>query len=310
MKKNTKNKNRLLAAVAVGSLAVPVLANAQYDFQDISYPGQPDTQVFGINDSGDAVGTGFGATAIPFVYSSMDGTHTPVPPADGYASTSVLGINDAGDMAGSVTSLDLTTTSAFIRSKKGTYTVFSHPDAISSTTARAINNKGLVTGTRDTVDGSLAGFLYDPRTETFTDLVPSLLTIAQGISSKGDVVGDARFEVDPCGGATPLGRYGWVREKDGTVILFQVNGQRTAARGINDAGKVVGFTTDPFTGQTKGFVIDAPDTNCEAVAVDASDLFAFPGSDFTFPEGITNSGDIVGLYQDAVNGFGFIATRQ
>ena len=306
-----KNSNPVLAAIAIAGLIGPLTVQAQYDYLDIGVPGQQNTSVFGINDSGDAVGTGSVPDTVPFIYSSMDGSITPVAPAEGYLDTSLLGINDAGDTAGVVTSLDGTTRSAFVRSKKGTYTVFSHPDAISDTTARAINNKGLVTGTRDDANGLLQGFLYDPKTNTFTDLVPSTLTIAQGISSKGDIVGDARYEVDPCGNGTPFIRYGWLHDKRGNVTLFQVNGLRTAARGINDAGKITGFTTDPVTGQTTGFVIDAPDTNCENVVVDASELLAFPGADATFPEAITNSGDVVGIYFDPLGSTrGFIATPQ
>jgi hypothetical protein len=304
-------KNKYIAILTVGFLIGPLTAQAQYDYQQIGYPGQAQSSAWGINDSGDAVVHGFDPDNIPFVYSAMDGTITDVAPAAGYLFTTLLAINDAGVMAGTVASLDDTTSSGVIRSKKGEYTVFDHPDALTNTSVRGINNKGLVTGTRDTVDNSIAGFLYDPKTETFTDLVPSAFTIPHGINSKGVVVGDARFEVDPCGGPNPVERYGWVRATDGSVVLFQVNGQRTVARGINDAGMIAGNTVDPVTFQLKGYVIKAPKTNCESISVDASELLQFPGSDITFPEGITNSGDIVGIFFDAAgNNHGFIATPQ
>ena len=304
-------KNYVLAIIAGGMLAGPTVVQAQYDFQQISYPGQDGTQVFGINDSGDAVGIGYGLDTFPFVYASMDGTFTDIAPADGYATTSVLGINDAGVMVGIVRSLDGTTGSAFIRSNDGTYTIFSHPDAFSETVARGVNNKGLVTGIFDRADLTLSAFIYDPKTETFTDLVPALTTIAHGINSKGVIVGDAIFEVDPCGGSGTLERYGWVRAVDGSVVLFQINGQRTLARGINDAGMIVGNVLDPNTFQLKGYVIKAPKTNCESITVDVSELLQFPGSDWTTPEGITNAGDIVGNFTDALgNTQGFLATPQ
>ena len=304
-----KKKSQLLAVLAVGLLAGPITAQAQYDFQEIAYPGRTQTQVFGINDSGDVVANSFVPDTFPFVYASMDGALTDIAPADGYLETSVLGINDAGVMVGSVSNLD-GTRSGFIRSKDGTYTVFSHPDALSFTNPRAVNNKGLVTGFRDVLDGTRVGFIYDPKRETFTDIVPSLFTIAQGISSKGDVVGSAIFDVNPCGGNS-LDRFGWVRARDGSVTFFQVNGQRTSARGINDAGMIVGFATDRSTGQTTGFVIKAPETNCELVAVDASELLQFPESIDTLPQDITNSGDVVGQFFDSLgNTRGFIATPQ
>ena len=302
------------AVLAAGLLMAlgPMAAQAQYEFMQISYPGQAETQVFGINDSGDAVGTGFNPSEFPFVYASMDGTLTDIAPAADYASTSLIGINDAGVIVGDVLGLDLATTSAFIRSKDGTYTVFSHPDAVSLTSARGVNNRGMVTGFRDAADGTFVGFIYNSRKGTFTDFLPSALTVAHGINSKGDAVGDARFEVDPCGGPDPFVRYGWVRRaKDGSITFFQINGQPTVPRGISDSGTIVGRTSDPSTLDQKGFVIAVPETSCESVAVEASEFLQFPGSSFTNPEGVTNSGDIVGIFQNGSGNFqGFIATPQ
>ena len=55
------NIERLLVVAAIGFLAVPIAAQAQteYAYQEIDYPGAEDTQVFGVNDRGDAVGNGF-----------------------------------------------------------------------------------------------------------------------------------------------------------------------------------------------------------------------------------------------------------
>ena len=309
---------RMKAVLAAGLLMAlgPIAAQAQYEYMQISYPGQTATQVFGINDSGDVVGTGVVPGNFPFIYASMDGTLTDIAPAAGYDSTGLIGINDAGVIVGSVNSLGLATTSAFIRSRDGTYTVFSHPDAMSFTSARGVNNRGLVTGFRDTAEGPRVGFIYDSRTETFTDIVPSAVTIAHGINSKGEVVGSALFITglgadDPCGVPEAFGRYGWVRARDGSVTFFLVNGLPTRARGINDAGDIVGWTIDLNTGEDKGFVIKVPETSCESITVGAGELLQFPGSASTNPEGITNSGDIVGIYRDASDQFqGFIATPQ
>lgn len=311
VKGNNMKKKQLGTVFALGLLFGPVAAEAQYEYQRIDYPGQAETNVWGINDSGDAVGVGFGPDNIPFTYASMDGTIIDVAPAAGFLSTSLLGINDAGVMVGTVESLDGNSQSGVIRSKDGEYTVFNHPDAVTATTGRGVNNRGLVSGTYIDANGTLGGFLYDPMTDTFTNLVPSQLTIAHGINSKGVVVGDARFAVDPCGGVPPSERYGWVRAKDGSIVLFQVNGQRTVARGINDAGFVAGNVFDQFTGELKGFVIKAPKTNCATINVDAADLMQFPGASQMFPEGITNSGDVVGIFFDASGAaHGFIAIEQ
>ncbi len=98
-----KKKNQLLAVFAVGLLAAPIAAQAQYDYQQIDYPGAPDTQVFGINDRGNVVGNGFNnVDGFPFVYDSKKGTLTDVAPLAGFDDTSVLGIDDAGNMVGIV----------------------------------------------------------------------------------------------------------------------------------------------------------------------------------------------------------------
>jgi len=301
-------KNRILTVAVVSLLAGPVTAQAQqYEFELLDFAGAPSTQVFGINDSGDAVGV---AGLSSFVYASMDGSYTGVTPAAGYLVTNVLGINDAGVMVGLVNGAD-GVTRGFIRSKGGTYTVFSHPDSPSFTSARGVNNKGLVSGIRTRLDGTLVGFIYDPKSALFTDVVPSAYrVVAHGINSKGEAVGDARFEVNPCGGPNGDQSHGWLRARDGSVIYFQVNGQTTSPRGINDAGMIVGQTQDPVTGQNKGFVVKVPETNCESITVEASALLDFPGYYNTFPEGITNSGDIVGIVWDGNSNHGFIARQQ
>jgi len=309
----TTLKSKLFAILAVGLLAGPMAVQADYDFQLIDYPGAPDTQVFGVNDLGDVVGNGnTNTSSFPFVYASKKGTFTDVAPAAGYDSTSVFGITDSGVMVGSVLSLDPSATSGFIRGKDGTYTVFSHPEAPSFTQARGVNNKGLVSGFRIISTSFRAGFIYDPTTETFTDFVAALFTIAHGINSKGEVVGSAQFinADDPCPGSLgPVLRYAWRRAADGSVSYFQVNGWNTRARGINDAGWVVGFVTDPNDGKFKGFKVKLDGSPCQSLTVASSDLLEFPGFDDTIPEGITNSGVIVGIVRDA-NSLGFIATPQ
>jgi hypothetical protein len=104
-------------------LTGPMVALAQYDYQLIEYPVTPDTQVFGINDRGDVVGTGWPdeAAGYPFVYSPNKDTFTDVIPAAGYAETSTSGISDSGVMVGSVLSLDFSTFSGFIRETNGSF---------------------------------------------------------------------------------------------------------------------------------------------------------------------------------------------
>jgi len=311
-----KNLKKLLAVVAFGFLAVPFAAQAQdYDYQTIDYPGADSTQVFGINDRGDAVGNGFtDPDVFPFVYDTKKGRLTDVPLVAGYDSTAVIGISESGVLVGSVNDTGLGTRSGLILDKKGKPTVFDHPDAVSLTEARGVNNQGLVTGYRDLASGESWGFIYDPKTGSFTDIVPSFFTIAHGINSRGDVVGSALF-VDPANGPCPgsLNAFylGWLRTAEGHVTFFDVNGGNTRARGITDSGTIAGFAADTATGLSSGFVVNLDGSPCQSITIAADDLLMFPGSSNTVVGGIKNSGEVTGSYIDGSGVFrGFVATPQ
>jgi len=286
----------------------------EYDFELVDYPGAPDTQVLGINDQGNVVGNGNAVPdTYPFVYASKKGRFTDVAPMAG-ADTRVFGISDYGVMVGSVNN------DAFIRDKNGNFAVFSHEDALTYTQFRGVNNEGLVTGFRDSPDfgGTIYGFIYDPMSDTYTDIIPPgehvlVQSIAHGINLAGVVVGSAFFfsADDPCnfGNNGFYQRYGWRRATDGTVTYFSVNGSsRTAARGINDSETIVGLFRDPNDNNIiKGFNVTLDGSQCQEFNVAGSDLLEYPGFDSLVPEGITNSGVIVGIVEDAY-AHGFIAT--
>ncbi len=308
-----KMKTQILAILALGLLAGPIAVQAQYDYELIDYPGADDTTAFGINDRGQVAGNGNTALdSFPFVYDSKKGTLTDVAPIAGFEFTAVLGISDSGVLVGSVFDDVLLKESGLIIHKDGSATVFDHPDAVSFTQARGVNNDGLVTGFRDSADDQFLpenGFIYDPETDTFTDIVPSIFTIAQGINSQGEVVGSSNFLAadDPCPGlGNPFLRYGWLRATDGTVTYFEVNGSHTSARGISDQGAIVGFFIDLNDGKFKGFKVKLDGSPCQSLTVTGGDVLEIPGFDL-FPQGITNSGVVAGIADDGINQHGFIA---
>jgi uncharacterized membrane protein len=305
-------------AFAAGLLVQPILAQAQtgYDYQMIDYPGGDFTQVWGINARGDVVGnSGIDGVCLPFVYDSKEGTFTDVAPVAGFDCTSVLGISDSGILAGSVSTNEPFLRSGLILDKKGNAIVFDHPDAVTQTSPRDINNDGFVTGIVDVdeEDEFLRGFIYDSLTGTFTDIVPSVQTIAQGINADGYVVGSARFfgggfgPPDPCGD-DGIGRYGWLRAPDGTVTFFDVNGWTTSARDITDSGTIAGWVFDPDAATFKSIVTELDGTQCQSIAIPDSELLIIPGALSTVAQGIKNSGTVVGNDVDAIRGF--IATPQ
>jgi hypothetical protein len=147
-------KTQILAILALGLLAGPIAAQAQYDFEQIDYPWTPDTRVFGISNRADVAG--FGSTdldSFPFVYDSKKGTFTDVAPIAGFDDARVLGISDTGVLVGSVYDDDLGEDSGLIIHKDGSTTVFDHPDSVSFTQARGVNHQGLVTGLTDDLNG-------------------------------------------------------------------------------------------------------------------------------------------------------------
>jgi len=314
-----KKKNQILAILVSGLLAGPMVAQAQgaYDYESLNYPGSEFDQVFGINNRGDVVGNGFiDPDGIPYVYDTKKGGFTNVTSVAGYDDTAVLGISDKGVLVGSV--FDGSVDSGLIIDQNGASTVFDHPDRVTLTQARGVNNEGLVTGFRDDANDQFApenGFIYDPKTETFTDIVPSIFTIAQGINSRGDVVGSAIFDgnfgaPDPCGSSDPFVRRGWLRTEDGTVTYFSVNGGATSARGITDSGTIAGFVNDPGSGLVKGFVVELDGSQCQSFTIADADLLHFPGAVATFVGGIKISGEVVGSYDDGTTSLGFVATPQ
>ena len=329
-----KKKNQLLAVLAAGLLAAPMVAQADYDFQLFEYPGSTSDQVFGINNRGDVAGNGIvDPDGIPYVYDTKKGGFTNVTPVAGFDQTVVFGISDKGVLVGSVRNFDPDPpfddkVSGLIIDKNGASTVFDHPDAVSATgpegntiiftQARGVNNKGLVTGFYDSATTGYVGFIYDPKTGTFIDIdtFPSYQSIAHGINSKADVVGNSWFYNGeaPCpfaGSQDELVSYGWLRTADRSISYFDVNGwKETKARGINDAGWIVGFVYDPNDDKFKGFKVKLDGSPCQSVTVAESDLLLFPGFDDLYPEGITNSGNIVGNVEveEDGNSHGFIAT--
>jgi hypothetical protein len=321
--------------MALGILGAPMLVQAQgaYDYESVSYPASEADQIWAINQRGDVAGNGFvSPDDVPYVYDSKKRTFTPVTPVAGYDRTAVLGLADDGTLVGSVDDDGAAVRSGVIIDQKGTVTVFDHPDAaglgqvftVSYTQARGVNNKGLVTGFRGSAETPPQGFIYDAKTGTFTDIVPALFTLPQGINSRGDVVGGSTLvDADPCTGdnAVSVAR-GWLRTRDGTVTYFDVNGWVTRARAISDSGTIGGWAIDPvdpldpFDDVAKGFVVELDGSQCQSIAIDDADLLQFPGAADTFVQGIKNSGEVTGGYEeiDPVTGelllYGFIARPQ
>jgi hypothetical protein len=291
----------LLMLVGI-ACSLPALAG--YVFASIDYPGQADTQVFGVNSSGQVVGNGLDAGGVPFSYDSKKGSYTSIAPAAGYVATGVIGISESGAMVGGVTDA-AGDEIGFVRSKNGVFAFFADPDCADSQ-ARAINNSGLVSGFG--YGGCSAsdseGFIYDSASNTLTLFLPSPQTIVHGVNSQGQVVGSVPLGAGVACTGCPAGTYGFLRAAKGAITYFRVNGEDTTARGITDSGLVTGAVSG------MGYVTTLAGLPYESIGIPAAQLLAYPGALTTTPEGITNAGDIVGIWSDAAGDLhGFIATK-
>jgi hypothetical protein len=310
-----------LFLVLVG-FACSFAVQAAYVFTTVDYPGAVSTSLWGINDSGQAVGgaTFSNGSQTNFIYDVSKGTFAPVSAPVG---TGLLGINASGVLAGGLATGGIE--SGIILNKKGSPTTFSHP-GFDSTQARAIGKSGLVTGFSINLDNNpdpclqeiegSVGFIYDPASGNFTDILPSPITIAQGINGRGQVVGSVFLE----GLAAPAGDglYGFLRDTNGAITLFRVNNRNTRARGITDSGLITGFVNNP--GGPKGFVASlsaAP--GYQSLSIPPADLLSPANPNVgTFGQGINNAGVVSGAWTDVTTipgecgdqnvSHGFIAT--
>jgi hypothetical protein len=253
---------------------------AAYSWAEILIPSMgPMGAAFGPNDKGQVAVTSADGSKTG-IYRRGIFTPLPAPPA-GYK-VSAQGINDGGTIVGFAFSPSDPTREQGFTLNGSKYTFFSRP-GWDNTEPRAIANSGLITGYSATSDlSTTAGFIYNADTNTFTDATPpgsgTGFSATQGMNANGRISGDGR--------SPELGRYAFVwqqetlvrgaRELPPFLARLKIADVNTAARGINDAGVIVGFTNSGvgFVGSdSRGFQLlippggDAPGASvaCEGI---------------------------------------------
>jgi hypothetical protein len=276
---------------------------AAYSWTEILIPSiGPQGLAIGPNDKGQVAVTNADGSKTG-IYRS--GIFTPLPsPPPGYT-VAARGINNGGTIVGGAFSpSDPTHEQGFILIGSK-YTFFSRP-GWDNTEPRAIANSGMITGYNATSDLSTsAGFIYNAGTKAFTDATPpgsgTGFSVTQGMNADGRIAGDGRSD--------ELGRYAFIWQQ-GTLVRgtrelapflarFKITDAGSAARGINDAGVIVGFNNSGggFVGSdSRGFQVLIP-----------------PGGDapgaFAGCEGINNFRQVVCAVSDAAgNTRNFIGT--
>ncbi len=284
--------------------------SSTYVFRSIDYqivnkqivPGGTFTQMVGINNRGviplEIVDRDTNL-AVALLYEG--GTFVPLPVAPG-VEIAPTGINDAGVVVGSATTIPYTVETGFILTN-GIYRFFVQP-SFDNNEPRGINTAGLVVGFSYPQDALTAtAYIFDPSSSTYTSFtVPGApVTIATGINDAGQAVGNSYASV--------FGSHQWadpsafLRQPNGALQSFRINGRPTAARGINNKGLITGWVRDtmglsqPFVADSSGYQLLSCPANICPNPVDVGG------------EAINDDGLIVGTWFDAAGGIhGFIAT--
>ena len=220
---------------------------------------------------------------------------------------SALAINNNGFIAGSVSFAD-GSNQGFLRAPDGTYTLFSYGSE-ANTYGRAISSTNAVVGYATDVTGNIVTAGEEFKWTAgggFTTLQNggvNLHGIAQGINDSGVIVGDyfqlralPRHGFQDYGFALSPG--GFASTASSADPAF-VTATRTAARGIDTAGDVVGWLNAPG-GAQYGWVVPAGTSSPTLISNPA-------GIGTTYLEAVSNSGLASGVYTDTSgNGQAFV----
>jgi uncharacterized membrane protein len=208
----------------------------------------------------------------------------------------------------------------------GTFSSVVVPGAF-DTFASSINDVGQIVGSFGNGRGSAQGFLESNNNFTTIAVPGQFATHANAINDSGRIVGDSNFSRH--GYMLDAGKYTTIDPAE-TVNLSE-------ARGINDAGQIVGnfgtssglvrsylYVSGQFTtiqapgaidtsaasinnaGQIVGSFYDGKKITGFLYAAGKFNTIAVPGAFQTFPLGINDTGDIVGDFIDATGTHGFL----
>ncbi|MDJ0615912.1 MAG: PEP-CTERM sorting domain-containing protein [Calothrix sp. MO_192.B10] len=286
----------LSVSIAALSITIPQSAIAAnfYNFQTIDFPGESETAVSSINNSGQFVGT-FNDGESAFLFDGVNFTAFKPP---GAGETYIPGMNDLGQIVGGF--FDAEDIPRAYLKQGNTYNTINYPAnppqvTVGETGLSDINNAGIAVGYYfdENFDVSRA-FSLDTNTNTFTPItIPTATerTYAWGINDLNQVVGSYRSD---------SGFFGYFLDQGNITKLEFPGSSLTAAYGVNDEGTIVGSFFREATGRDLyGFVWnDGVFTEITA-----------PGATQTFVSSINDSGQIAGYYFDATGTKrGFIAT--
>jgi hypothetical protein len=262
-------------------------------FNSENFPGSVQTQVVGINNNNATVGfyapTNNGSDANFGFWNTTPGTFGAVfnpKTTSTPAVNQLLGINDNGVAAGFYNSANGNSHGYTYNLNTGAFTKVVDPAAAAaSLTATAIDNAGDVAGFFVNGTGRDSGFL--DQNGIFTTIrVPKfgntqiLGLNANGTELVGVAFGNAGFTT---GFVYDIGTKQF-------TLVSDPNGAKgsTFVNGVNDAGQLVGFFTDPATGYTIGMLATptaAPSVANTGATAQSFDAYSLLSGDAGLPSG-------------------------
>lgn len=305
-------------------LSISSIASAEYTFSilpdnDIAENGY---SVDGISSNGLITGTAFSfeGTNFGIIHDTVTNTFSPTrinDPNSPISSTFVQGINNRGQVVGGYF-VSNNSTSVIINGfifDGNNYVDLIEPNVVTTgilrqTLATGINDNGVVVGQ---FTGNANSFIYDNGvyTEFFDDDPTILQTSAEAINNDGVIVGSlfVNNALNPEQGIGPT-QEGFIYNNGTFTIINDPNAAvnsegtigsfGTVATGINNLGDIVGYYYD-VTGITHGFFYR--DGNFTTI-----DYPGLASGEGTFLNGISDSGQIVGLVTNSTGGISFLAS--
>jgi uncharacterized membrane protein len=275
-------------------LVLTASVSATITWTTIDYPGAVRTEVNGVNNNGDVVGSYQDAINFNFHGFLLSGglfTTIDFPGADW---TNAEGINDSGDIVGTYSiSANPFFPIGFIF-HNGVMRSFRIPGR-EDTWVHGINNNGDIVGESQLYTGTI-GFVWKRGSGLTRIVAPGAAsTSVRGINNSGDIVG---FYLDNVG----LGgqAHGFVLHDGIWQLLHLSRSEETWAHSINDNHQVAG-TALQVGSFYKGFAIYHNDIL----------ILGRTPSDFVSIVGINNNAEMVGWFYDTTNStyHGFVRTR-
>lgn len=216
-------------------------------------------------------------------------------------------INDVGVIAGLIRDGN-DVRHGYLREPDGRFTVFDHPDAGNGpgqgTRVGGLNALGAVAGTYRDANDIDRPYLRNPDgTFAGINLPSGFGGNGDAVNLTGTLVGNLVILVDPTAVLPPF--HGFLRSPDGIMTIFDPPGsvmtEIPSSRAINDFGAVTGdfWTCSPdFSACSVHGFVRMPDGSYRLIDVAGAGPDGFSGQG-TFPQGISDLGEVSGSYVDA-----------